>query len=70
MLYLYIYYLQILRELEKRLVNRGLDDKEEVIRRRISQASHELKFSKFSDFTIINDEFNKALSSSKSRLYY
>ena len=54
-----------IKELEKRLVNRGLDEKE-VIRRRISQASHELKFSKFSDFTIINDEFNKALSSLKS----
>ena len=54
-----------IKELEKRLVNRGLDEKE-VIRWRISQASHELKFSKFSDFTIINDEFNKALSSLKS----
>ena len=54
-----------IKEIEKRLVNRGLDEKE-VIRRRISQASHELKFSKFSDFTIINDEFNKALSSLKS----
>ena len=54
-----------IKELEKRLVNRGLDEKE-VICRRISQASHELKFSKFSDFTIINDEFNKALSSLKS----
>ena len=54
-----------IKELEKRLVNRGLDENE-VIRRRISQASHELKFSKFSDFTIINDEFNKALSSLKS----
>ena len=54
-----------IRELEKRLVNRGLDE-EEVIRRRISEASYELKFSKFSDFTIINDEFNKALSSLKA----
>ena len=54
-----------IKELEKRLVNRGLDEKE-VIRRRISQASHELKFSRFSDFTIINDEFKKALSSLKS----
>ena len=53
-----------IKELEKRLVNRGLDEKE-VIRRRISQASHELKFSRFSDFTIINDKFNKALSSLK-----
>ena len=54
-----------IKELEKRLVNRDLDEKE-VIRRRISQASHELKFSRFSDFTIINDEFEKALSSLKS----
>ena len=54
-----------IKELEKRLVNRGLDEKE-VIRRRISEASHELKFSKFSDFTIINDEFSKALSALKA----
>ena len=54
-----------IKELEKRLLNRGLDEKE-VIRRRISEASHELKFSRFSDFTIINDEFKKALSSLKS----
>ena len=54
-----------IKELEKRLLNRGQDEKE-VIRRRISEASHELKFSRFSDFTIINDEFNKALSSLKS----
>ena len=54
-----------IKELEKRLVNRGLDE-EEVVRRRISEASHELKFSKFSDFTIINDEFNRALSSLKA----
>ena len=53
-----------IKELEKRLVYRGLDEKE-VIRRRISEASHELKFSRFSDFTIINDKFNKALSSLK-----
>ena len=52
-------------ELEKRLVKRGLD-KEEVIRRRISESAHELKFSKFSDYTIINGEFNKALSSLKA----
>lgn len=54
-----------IRELEKRLVNRGLDEKE-VIRRRISEASHELKFSRFADFTIVNDEFNTALSSLKA----
>ena len=54
-----------IKELEKRLVNRGLDEKG-VIRKRISEASHELKFSKFSDFTIINDEFSKALSSLKA----
>ena len=54
-----------IKELEKRLVNRGLDE-EEVIRRRISEASHELKFSKFSDFTIVNDEFSKALSALKA----
>ena len=54
-----------IKELEKRLLNRGQDEKE-VIRRRISEASHELKFSRFSDFTIINDQFNKALSSLKA----
>ena len=53
-----------IKELEKRLLDRGQDEKE-VIRRRISEASHELKFSRFSDFTIINDKFNKALSSLK-----
>ena len=52
-------------ELKKRLVKRGLD-KDEVIRQRISEAAYELNFSKFSDFTIINDEFNKALSSLKA----
>ena len=54
-----------IKELEKRLINRGLDEKE-VIRRRISEASHELKFSRFSDFTITNDDFNEALSSLKA----
>ena len=54
-----------IKELEKRLLSRGQDEKE-VICRRISEASHELKFSRFSDFTIINDEFKKALSSLKS----
>ena len=54
-----------IKELEKRLVNRGLDEKD-VIRRRISEASHELKFSRFADFTIVNDEFNAALSSLKA----
>ena len=54
-----------IRELEKRLVNRGLDEKD-VIRRRISEASHELKFSRFADFTIVNDQFNTALSSLKA----
>ena len=54
-----------IKELEKRLLNRGQDEKE-VIRRRISEASHELKFSRFSDFTITNDVFNKALSSLKA----
>ena len=52
-------------ELKKRLVKRGLD-KDEVIRQRISEAAYELNFSKFSDFTIINDKFNKALSSLKA----
>ena len=52
-------------ELEKRLFYRGLD-KEDVIRRRISEAAHELKFSKFSDYTIVNNDFERALSSLKA----
>ena len=56
---------QNIGELKKRLVKRGLD-KDEVIHQRISEAAHELNFSKFSDFTIINDEFNKALYSLKA----
>ena len=58
-----------IHELEKRLVTRGLDE-ENVIRRRVSEASHELNFSKFSDFTIINDEFKKALSSLKALILF
>tara|TARA_B100001059_G_scaffold23318_1_gene18667 strand:- start:9066 stop:9659 length:594 start_codon:yes stop_codon:yes gene_type:complete len=56
-------------ELEKRLVKRGLD-KKDVIRRRISEASNELSFSKFSDFTIINNEFETALSSLKALILF
>ena len=56
-------------ELEKRLTNRGLD-KKEVIQRRVSKASHELNFCKFSDYIIFNDEFNKALSSLKALILY
>jgi guanylate kinase len=52
-------------DLEKRLVKRGLD-KEDIIRQRIAEAGHELKFTKFSDYTIINDKFEKALVSLKA----
>jgi guanylate kinase len=58
-----------LEELKNRLVDRGLDT-QEVIDKRVSKAENELKFSRFSDFTIVNDDYNKALSSLKSLILY
>ncbi len=58
-----------LEELKHRLIDRGLDTKE-VINKRISNAENELKFSRFSDFTIVNDDYDIALSSLKSLILY
>ena len=58
-----------LKELKNRLIDRGLDTKE-VINKRISNAENELKFSRFSDFTIVNDDYDIALSSLKSLILY
>lgn len=58
-----------IEELELRLINRGLDT-QEVIKNRVSQASCELRFSKFADFTIVNDKYKKASSSLKALILY
>ena len=58
-----------LEELKNRLIDRGLDT-QEVIDKRVSKAENELKFCRFSDFTIVNDDYNKALSSLKSLILY
>jgi guanylate kinase len=58
-----------LEELKNRLIDRGLDTKE-VINKRISNAENELKFSRFSDFTIVNDDYDIALNSLKLLILY
>ena len=52
-------------ELEKRLLDRGLDS-DEVIEKRISQAKDELKYVKFADYTVMNDNFAEATKSLKA----
>tara|TARA_Y100000287_G_scaffold147703_1_gene122715 strand:+ start:65 stop:646 length:582 start_codon:yes stop_codon:yes gene_type:complete len=52
-------------ELHKRLLDRGLDSRE-VIEKRISEAQDELKYVKFADYTVTNDDFSKASKSLKS----
>ena len=52
-------------ELEKRLFDRGLDS-DEVIEKRVSQAKDELKYIKFADYTVINDNFAEATKSLKA----
>tara|TARA_Y100001936_G_scaffold20445_1_gene17584 strand:+ start:5509 stop:6090 length:582 start_codon:yes stop_codon:yes gene_type:complete len=52
-------------ELHKRLLDRGLDSRE-VIEKRISEAQDELKYVKFADYTVTNDDFFKASKSLKS----
>ena len=52
-------------ELEKRLFDRGLDS-DEVIEKRVSQAKDELKYVKFADYTVMNDNFADAIKSLKS----
>ena len=52
-------------ELEKRLFDRGLDS-DEVIEKRSSQAKDELKYVKFADYTVMNDNFADATKSLKA----
>ena len=52
-------------ELEKRLFDRGLDS-DEVIEKRVSQAKDELKYVKFADYTVMNDNFAEASKSLKA----
>ena len=52
-------------ELEKRLYDRGLDSNE-VIVKRVSQAKDELKYVKFADYTVMNDNFAEATKSLKA----
>ena len=52
-------------ELEKRLLDRGLDSGE-VIEKRVSQAKDELKYVKFADYTVMNDNFADATKSLKA----
>ena len=52
-------------ELEKRLLDRGLDSGE-VIEKRLSQAKDELKYVKFADYTVMNDNFAEATKSLKA----
>ena len=54
-----------IEELEKRLFDRGLDS-DEVIEKRVSKAKDELKYVKFADYTVMNDNFADATKSLKS----
>ena len=54
-----------IQELEKRLLDRGLDS-DEVIEKRVSQAKDELKYVKFADYTVMNDNFAHATKSLKA----
>ena len=56
-------------ELHKRLLDRGLDSRE-VIEKRISEAQDELKYVKFADYTVTNDDFSKASKSLKSLILH
>ncbi len=54
-----------IQELEKRLFARGLDS-DEVIEKRVSRAKDELKYVKFADYTVMNDNFAEAIKSLKA----
>ena len=54
-----------IEELEKRLLDRGLDS-DEVIEKRVSKAKDELKYVKFADYTVMNDNFSDATKSLKA----
>ena len=56
-------------ELYKRLLDRGLDSRE-VIEKRVSKAQDELKYIKFADYTVTNDDFSKASKSLKSLILH
>ena len=56
-------------ELHRRLLDRGLDTKA-VIEKRVSQAQDELKYIKFADYTVINDDFSEASKSLKSLILH
>ena len=56
-------------ELKTRLESRAMDS-DKVIANRVSQASRELSYSKFSDYIIVNDQFNVAASSLKAIVLY
>ena len=58
-----------IEDLEKRLLERGLDSKD-VIYNRVSKAYDELKFAKFADYTVTNDNFSVASKSLKSIILY
>ena len=49
-----------LESLRQRLGDRG-QDTDEVINHRMKSSTHELVFSKFADYVIVNDNFTKAL---------
>ena len=45
-------------------------DSDEVIENRVSHAAKELSYSKFSDYTIVNDQFENAAKSLKTIVLY
>ncbi len=58
-----------IQELRKRLKSRAMDS-DEVIENRVSHAAKELPYSKFSDYIIVNDEFENAAKSLKTIILY
>ena len=54
-----------IEELERRLFERGLDS-DDVIKKRVSRAKDELRYVKFADFTVMNDNFADATKSLKA----
>ena len=58
-----------IQELRKRLKSRAMDS-DEVIENRVSHAAKELSYSKFSDYIIVNDEFENAVKSLKTIILY
>ena len=54
-----------IQELEERLKARALDS-DDVIAKRVSHAAKELRYSIFSDYTVVNDQYDEAVKSLKS----